>query len=676
MFDNIFPIIDPVNVFAIVMLVILITPVLMKKLKMPELIGLIFAGIILGPKGFHVLEKDASIILFGTVGILYIMFYSGLEINMNDFKKKSHKSLIFGMLSFLLPQLVGTFTAVKLMGLNLPAAILLASMYASHTLLSYPAVSKIGAKDDESVMVTIGGTLVTNSISLIILAVTISSHSRELNGMFWIKMPVSLTIFVVLLMFLIPKIARWFFKNSETESISHFILVMAIVFVTASLSKVAGLEPIIGAFLAGLAINTLIPTNSLLMSRIEFVGNALFVPFFLIYVGMIVDVKVFFIGFEAIKVTLIMTVTAVTMKWLAAYITQKILKYSKDQRNLIFGLSNAQAANTLAAVLVGYNLEIFNIHILNGTIGMILITCLISVIVTEKSARKIVLNKFEKRKEEVTRKYSDEKILVPLCNPKTVQSLVDLSILIKKSDNKEPIHPLIIVTDSKNAEVELKEKQKLLDLASKHASSTSNITKLISRIDINPANGILMVMKELEITHLVMGWNGKINRSARLFGTALDHILEKSTNILFVAKVSMAWNLMKRTILVLPKNAEIELGFFDAIVSILNLSRNIKTPMMVFGTKKQFEIIKSICLKADISVEIKLKELPNIYKNLKSELKQYDLPIIYSTRKGSLIYTSEWDVLPKHLTEVHPEDNFIVVYPQICNDDERLNLIR
>lgn len=668
------PIVNPVYVFSIVMLTLLLMPILMKKLKLPELIGLIFAGIILGPEGLHILENNSSIVLFGTVGIIYIMFYSGLEIDINDFKKKSHKSFIFGMLTFLLPQILGTITTYKFIGLNLVASILLASMYASHTLLSYPIVSKFGVKKDESVLVTIGGTLVTNSISLIILAVIVSSVGGELNLLFWIKLLILSAVFIGFTMFFIPKIASWFFKNAQGEGISHFIFVMAVVFVISSLSKGVGLEPIIGAFLAGLAINSLIPSNSVLMNRIDFVGNALFIPFFLIYVGMLVDLKIFITSPKTIIVTIVMTVTATLTKWLAAFLSQRILGYSKIQRNIIFGLSNAQAANTLAAVLVGYNLKIFDIYILNGTIGMILFTCLISAIVTEKYAKKLALNNSNN-----THKHEDliieEKILVPLHNPNTLGNLVDLAVLIKSSQSNHPIYPLIIVSDSEYAAEELKEKQKLLTEASIYAAGSSNVTKLISRIDVNPASGIIRVGKELGISHTVIGWNGQLTKGARIFGTTLDHILDGSSNILFVTKVCLSWNIMKRVILILPENAEIEKGFTNVITSISYLVNRIKASLLVLGTEKQVNIIKDVHAKLEINLAISRNEITNIEEFIETSIEQFDLPILYSGRKQSLIWSSKWDGITNKLSRTLISSNFIIVYSQVEEKNDNIILI-
>ncbi len=660
---NYVPVVDPVYVFSIVMLSILLMPALMRKLNLPEAIGIIIAGIILGPTGLDIIEKNSSIILLGTVGIVYIMFISGLEMNINDFKKNSKKSLIFGTLTFFLPQIIGTTIAYYFMNMNILNSVLLGSIYASHTLLSYPIISKLGAKDDESVLVTIGGTLLTNSLSFGVLAVIVSINAGKMDVHFGINLILLSCLLVFISLFFIPIIARWFFKNSQGEGNSHFIFVMVIVFVSSSISKIIGLEPIIGAMLAGLAINSLIPSNSTLMNRINFIGNTLFLPFFLIYVGMLVDVRIFFSDPKTLIITLLMTIIATSTKWLAAMISKKIFNYTKDQGNIMFGLSNSQAVSTLAAVMIGYNLKIFDAYILNGTIGMMLFTCIISAIVSEKATKKLLLTQSTTKAQEEEQK--EEQILVPINNPKTLGTLVDLSLLIKSSSSLSPIYPLIIVSDSENASAELKEKQKILIDASNYAAGSENITKLISRIDVNPASGIIRVEKELGISHTIMGWSERHSKSGIIFGTTLDHLLEGSSSILFVTKASLSWSIMKKIILILPENAELEISFTCIIKSIIFLASRIKVPVHISGAESQINTIKDIVTKLKINIPIFDINEANIEDYIESNIKPFEIPIIYSGRPNSLIWSPSWEKLINKVANKKENNNFIVIYSQI-----------
>jgi Kef-type K+ transport system membrane component KefB len=395
------PFTNPVLKFLLILVIILFTPILLNKIKIPALLGLIIAGAVVGPNGFNLMERDSGIILSGTAGLLYIMFLAGLEMDLVDFKKNSKKSLVFGLYTFIIPMVLGMVVSLYILKFSIPTSILLASMFASHTLIAYPLVSKLGVAKNRAVNITVGGTLITDTLALLVLAVIVGMHTGEVNVAFWVKLSVSILLFGATVILIFPIIGRWFFKRFH-DNISQYIFVLMMVFLGAFLAEIAGIEAIIGAFLTGLALNRLILRTSPLMNRIEFVGNAIFIPFFLIGVGMLVDYRIFFKDWETIKVAAIMIIVATSAKFIAAWLTQKTFNFSVDERRLIFGLSNAQAAATLAAVLIGYNLiigetptgepiRLLNESILNGTILMILFTCTIASFVAQKGAKNIAL---------------------------------------------------------------------------------------------------------------------------------------------------------------------------------------------------------------------------------------------------------------------------------------------
>src|SRR5690554_6222307 len=362
------PLQNPVLIFSLILAIILLAPILLQRIRIPGIIGLIVSGIIIGPAGLNILEKSLFVDVFSTIGLLYIMFIAGLELDLNEFKATRNKSILFGFLTFTIPLGVGFPVCHYLLGYDFNASFLTASMFATHTLVTYPIVSKLGVSKNQAVAVTVGGTILTDTAVLIILAVIMGAHDGGLTREFWIRLVISLTIFSAIMFLVIPRIAKWFFRKLESEKHSHYIFVLSIVFFAAFLAEIAGVEPIIGAFVAGLALNKLIPHSSALMNRIEFIGNSLFIPFFLISVGMLVDVSVILSGPWAIIIAITLTTVAIAGKWIAAYLTQLSFKYSKSQRNLIFGLSSASAAATLAVILVGYKAGILDEHILNGTI--------------------------------------------------------------------------------------------------------------------------------------------------------------------------------------------------------------------------------------------------------------------------------------------------------------------
>jgi len=383
------PFTNPVLIFTLILFIILLAPVMMKRIKIPGVAAFIIAGILIGPHGLNLLTKNPAVELFSTIGLLYIMFIAGIELDLAAFKKRMNKSFVFGFLTFAIPILIGFPVCFWLLGYPLLTSLLTASMFATHTLVAYPIVSKYRVSKNEAVAITVGGTILTDTAVLIILAVIIGAKKGGLTPAFWLQLGVSLTIFTLIVFLLIPRITKWFFARSESDKTSQYVFIMTCLFSSAFLAQLAGLDPIIGAFIAGLALNPLVPRPSSLSHNIEFVGSAIFIPFFLISVGMVVDLHAFFKGTEAIIVAITLTLVALAGKWLSAFFTQKIFGYSNHQRKLIFGLSSSHAAATLAIILIGYKEKILDANILNGTIILILVTCMVASFVTERAAKAI-----------------------------------------------------------------------------------------------------------------------------------------------------------------------------------------------------------------------------------------------------------------------------------------------
>ncbi|MDD4848796.1 MAG: cation:proton antiporter, partial [Bacteroidales bacterium] len=382
------PLTNPVLIFSLMLFIILLSPIILRKFKIPSIIGLIIAGILIGPHGFGLLQNNSSIELFSTIGLLYIMFLAGLDLDMNGFKTTRNKSVVFGLLTFLFPLIIGFPICTFILKYDFSTSLLISSMFSTHTLVSYPIVSKFGVAKNQAVAVTVGGTILTDTLVLLILAIILDGNDGSLDVSFFIRMGVSLLIFSLIMFLIVPKIAKWFFQKLESEKHSHYIFVLSVMFFAAFLAEIAGMESIIGAFVAGLVLNRFIPHSSSLMNRIDFIGNALFIPFFLISVGMLVDLHVLIQGPRSIVVAVVLSLSAFAGKWIAAFFTQLVFRFSHVQRRLIFGLSSAHAAATLAIILAGFHVGIINNNVLNGTIILILITCVVSSLVTERAARK------------------------------------------------------------------------------------------------------------------------------------------------------------------------------------------------------------------------------------------------------------------------------------------------
>ncbi|WP_373523496.1 cation:proton antiporter [Aquiflexum sp.] len=666
------PFSNPVLIFASILFIILFAPILLNRIKIPQLIGLIIAGAIIGQNGMNLLERDSSVILFGTVGLLYIMFLAGLEIDMADFKKNKNKSIVFGLLTFSIPMILGIISGIYILGFGVLTSVLLASMFASHTLIAYPILSKMGVVKNKAVNIAVGGTVITDTLALLILAVIVAMSSGELTNDFWIRMGISILIFALTVIFGFPILGRWFFKRNE-DNISQYIFVLAMVFLGAFLAEAAGIEAIIGAFLAGLALNKLIPLTSPLMNRIEFVGNALFIPFFLIGVGMLIDFRVFFSDIETIFVAAIMTLVATISKFLAAWITQKTYKFSAAQRDVIFGLSNAQAAATLAAILVGYNvilgvneagepIRLLGESILNGTILMILVTCTIASFVAQRGASKLVLEENEESGE-VEKEISGERILIPINYPDNIEELIHLGVTIKAKSAKNSLLALNIVPSDSEDETKEKYAKKLLNKASISAAATDNILTELIRYDSNVVNGITNVIKENKVSDIILGLHKKQEISDSFLGELTEGILRRSNVTALIYHSNQPLNTINRYIIVIPRNAEKEMGFAFWLLRVWNIGRNTGAKLVFYGSNDTLKYIQQVQLKFSLEAEFIDFEDWADFLIISRDLKADDALVVIMSRTNGVSFDPTMDKLPKYLNKYFNKNNYILLYP-------------
>ena len=670
-FETTLPLTNPVLKFLLILVIILFAPILLNKIKIPHLLGLIIAGAIIGTNGINLMERDSSIILSGTAGLLYIMFLAGLEIDLADFKKNSKKSLVFGFYTFIIPMILGIFSGLYILDFSMPTSILLASMFASHTLIAYPLISKMGVAKNKAVNVTVGGTLITDTLALLVLAVIVGMTTGEVNTEFWVRLSISIILFGAIVMLLFPIIGRWFFKRFD-DNVSQYIFVLVMVFLGAVLAEMAGIEAIIGAFLAGLALNRLIPQTSPLMNRIEFVGNAIFIPFFLIGVGMLIDYRAFFTDFETIKVGIVMIVVATTAKYLAAWITQKTYKFSVDERRLIFGLSNAQAAATLAAVLVGFNIiigetetgepiRLLSESILNGTILMILFTCTIASFVAQKGAQNIAL--LETTESPIEEEKTKEKILIPISNFETTDELINLGVTIKSKKNTDGLYALSIVDSNTMDGTADKQAKKILNKAAVIASATDNSLQELLRYDVNIVNGITSVVKENKITDLILGLHINKGISNSFLGNLTEGILTKCNTTTLIYKPAQPFGTIKRHMVIVPENAEKEIGFPFWLMKVWNIAKNSGAKMVFYTTKETQKLIKEIQLKSPIECEFLVFDDWDDFLILTRDFQKNDNLIIVLSRKDKPSYNNNMAKIPTYLNKYFRDTSYILIYP-------------
>ncbi|UYQ91626.1 cation:proton antiporter [Chitinophaga horti] len=660
------PLKDPIPIFSLVLFIILLAPIILRKFRIPSIIGLILAGMAIGDHGFKIIEKG-SIDLFGKAGLLYIMFLAGLELDMTEFRKSRYRSMVFGAFTFFLPLILGFVVCTYVLHFNLMASLLVSSMFATHTLVAYPLASRLGITKNEAVTVAVGGTIITDTAVLLILAVITGAQQGNLNTAFWLRLGISVSVFAVIILWVFPAVGRWFFRKIKDDKTSHFIFVLALVFLAAFLAELAGIEGIIGAFLAGLALNQLIPHTSSLMNRVEFVGNALFIPFFLISVGMIVDLRVLLKGPEALIIAGALTSMALFSKWLAAFFTQLAFKYTPAQRNVIFGLSSAHAAATIAVILIGYNMGIVDESVLNGTVVLILITCMVGSFVTQNAGRKLAIIESEKIPEIPT---GPERTLIPLANFEKLEPLLDFSMLMRSAGQPSPIHPLVVVKDDEEAREKIFISNKMVEKALVSAAATESNVQLVTRVDLNVADGISRTVKELMVTDVVLAWSDKNTTTDRLFGTlfgtTLDNVLQGVWETVYVCQFLYPLNTSRRLVLLLPQNTEYEQGFAHYMQKMMLLSRQAGARLQVYCTGSTQEAVNELLRRTKSTFEMSFQRFDHMedLATLARNITRDDLLVVVTARKGTLSYQAYMENLPTRLVKYFKDRNLMLVYPE------------
>lgn len=666
------PFSDSILVFGLLLFIALLAPIILKRLNIPSIIGLILAGVIIGPYGLNFVAGDnGGVEMFSRIGLLYIMFIVGLELDLNEFAKYRNKSLMFGLFTFLLPLLIGFPLCYYILGYSFDASFLTASMFATHTLVTYPIVSRMGVSKNQAVAITVGGTILTDTAVLIILAIIMANNQGALDMVFFLRLVISLIVFSGIMFFIVPRVAKWFFQQSAPEKYTTYVFVLFVVFMASFLAELGGIEAIIGAFAAGLALNRLIPHSSALMNRIEFIGNAIFIPIFLISVGMMVNIAVVFNGTRTLVVAIVLTVGAVVGKWLAAYLTQKMYRYSLSQRNLIFGLSSAHAAATLAIIIVGYRQGILDEYILNGTIILILITCVIASFMTQKAAKQLALEDEDEHtvvtpEEDLAR----ERILVPIANPSHVGQHVKLAMLMKDKKSTHPIGLLGVVPNNTEAEQNIINFRKYLQDFVENATAAEVDVDIITTIDHNPTDGIFRIARETMTNLVLLGWPGKIGFIDKLIGDKMDAMINTIDKNLFVCHVEEKLVGLNRIVVASPPFAEKEAGFLMWVDKIGRLSSELSLPVLHLGHPKTQEVIKSLQKIGNITFET----FDNWKKPMKwtARIHKKDLIVLVSAHNGYVSYIPELDRLPTQLERKFPHHSRIVIYPKMEQSDTLL----
>lgn len=655
---------DPVLIFFIVLVIILLSPLLLNKLRIPHIIGMIVAGVVVGPYGAGILARDASFAIFGQVGILYLMFLAGIEIDMYHLKKNLKKGLCFGMYTFLVPMVLGTLSSRWLLGLDWLTSVLLASMYASHTLIAYPIVSRFGLTKSPAVIITIAGTIVTVLGALIVLAVCVGVYSDgEFNIGEVLRLLLRLVIYCIVVVYTFPRLTRWFFKK-YSDNVSQFVYVLAMVFLASYSAQMIGLESVLGAFFAGLVMNRYIPNMSPLMNRIEFVGNAIFIPYFLIGVGMLINVKVVFGSWDTLYVAAVMTVMATLVKWIAAWLTQRTYRMSGAERSMIFGLSNAQAAATLAAVMIGFNIGMFGESVLNGTIVMILVTCTVSSIITERASSRLKLIQLQSEGETQSA-FRNSNTLITVSNPITASSLVELAILTRNPAVKgNRLYAIHVRNDNSAGSRAIGRNS--LDVAEQAAASVDAKLIPIERYDLNVVTGLVNTIQERDITDVIIGMHRKATVIDSFFGSKIEQLLSATNRMVVITRCFIPVSTITRIVVSVPDKAQFETGFTRWVSAVANLARQLGCRVIFCCHPQVQPFIRGVLHKGrfDVRSEFRDVEQWDDFIILANRILDDDLFVVVSARRASVSFNSSMDELPGFLQRYFSRNNLVVLYPE------------
>ena len=663
-----FPITDPTLIFFVVLLMILLSPIIMGRLRIPHIIGMVLAGVLVGKYGLNILGRDASFELFGRVGLYYIMFLAGLEMDMEGLKKNRNRVMIFGMLTFLVPFAMTYFMGVSLLGYIPLASLLLAAIMASNTLIAYPIVGRYGLTRHTSSTLSVGSSMMALFMALIVMASIVNSFHGNGGILFWLLFILKFVAYCVGLIMVIPRVTRWFLRR-YSDAVMQFIFILAVVFLSAALSDAVGLEGIFGAFMSGLILNRFVPKVSPLMNRIEFTGNALFIPYFLIGVGMLINVRLLFAGSKILWVVFCIVFFGTLGKAVAAYLAARIFRMSWLAGHMMFGLTSAHAAGAIAMVMVGRRLEVapgqylFGDEVLNGIVIMILFTCVISTVITERAAQRLRLQ--EKEDQNMMKNLDDEKILIPVKYPEYSDNLVTMATLMRNPRLKRELVALNVVYDDVNMRHNQAEGQRLLDHLC-HLASASDVPMVTQvRVAANIANGIKHAFKEFQASEILMGlhFHKEINRS--FWGEFTRSLYNGLSRQIIVTRILQPLNTIRRIQVAIPSRAEFEPGFYRWLERLARMAGNLECRIAFHGRNETLQLVNEFIrnrfpsVRAEYEEMVHWKELPT----LGSQVREDHLFVIVTARKGTISYKTAMERLPEELNKFIKGKTIMIIFP-------------
>lgn len=663
-----FPITDPTLIFFMVLLVILLSPIIMGRLRIPHIIGMVLAGVLIGEYGLDILTRDASFELFGSVGLYYIMFLAGLEMDMEGLKKNKGRISIFGVLTFFIPFVLTFLMGIYLLRYSVVSSLLLGCIMSSSTLVAYPIVGRYGLTQHESSTLSVGATMVSLLLALSSMAIIVNSVKGASSAALWMWLVLKFALYISGLIWGIPRLTRWFLRR-YSDGVMQFIFVLAVMFFSAALSAAIGLEGIFGAFFSGLILNRFIPRFSPLMNHIEFTGNALFIPYFLIGVGMLINVRLLFTGTHILWVVLCIVFFGTVGKALAAYLAGLLFRLPKAVSDMLFGLTSAHAAGAIAMVMVGRKLEIapgqflFNDEVLNGIVIMILFTCVISTMVTENAARRLRL--MRKEEPEMVKTDNDEKILVPVKYPEFADDLLSLAMMIRNPKLRREIVTLNVVYDDVNLAKNREEGQELLNHLRKEASAANVPLETQVRIAANIANGIKHAFKEFQASEIVMGLHARQEITKSFWGQFTQSLYNGLSRQIIISRIMQPLNTIRRIHVAVPSRAEFEPGFYRWLERLSRLAANTECRIVFHARRDTLQLISGYVCNRHQGVRAEYAEMEhwNELPKLATKVNQDHLLAIITARKGTISYKTAMERLPDEINRFFKQRTIMIVFP-------------
>lgn len=655
----------PVPIFLTVMAIILLTPLVMSRLRIPHVIGLIIAGVAVGPHGINLLARDMSFEVFGQVGILYLMFLAGIEIDMYHLRKNMRKGLSFGLFTFIIPLILGALTAMAALKMHLLEAMLLGSMFAAHTLIAYPIVTRFGVTKSPAVVIVIAGTIVAVLGSLIVLAGVLGVY-RDGSVSSLLPILCYLVVYCIGLFYIYPRLTRYFFKR-YSDGIPQFIYVMVMVFGAAALASFIGIEGVFGAFLAGLVLNRFIPARSTLMGRLEFVGNAIFIPYFLIGVGMLIDLHVVMDGWGTLYTAAVMSAVAMLSKWIAALVTQKVYGLTSVDRSIMYQLSNAHTAVALAVVMIGYEMHLFDVTVLNGTVVMILVTCTVSSFGTERAASRLKVQMLEQADEESAKDDSTThpRTLIAISNPLTAPGIVDLALSFRFPDSSVPGDFYALHVRNDNSASSKAISRNSLDVAERAAAAVETQLTPIERFDLNFITGVLNTMEERDITELILGLHRRTRIIDSFLGDKIEQLLRTTNRMIVLSRCFIPLATVTRILVAVPKKAQFETGFRRWVQAVGNLCRQIGCRVEFWCEKSTEPLIRTVIAQSKLGIRMSFATVASYddFVLRSTDINDDDLLIVVSARRSSVSFDGDMDAVPEYLQKYLAGNNLIIIYP-------------